>query len=217
MSVDEWQKQSLGIIQTVVCLLSDDQCNLKVAHFVIPALDSNRPEHQSKGIEVFSRLYGIPIVRNAIEIWAKQHEKIRFGAFCRATIYHSRYLMDRFQKRRALQRKESSEASQQAPEQLRGDELPHEPRPHQEETKENGQRYQQKPVSSEAEIITQEEIKRHRHKSPPRGIWNYYALGERLAHMWILMPPELKQKLILPRVDRPAVVQSNNANGTNKT
>jgi hypothetical protein len=126
----------------------------QVAHFVIPTLESNRPEHQRLGIEVFAKLYSIPLVRSTVEIWAKQHEKIRFGAFCKATIFHTRYLMDRFQQRRNSALKAAGQER--------------EPDKQNEETSTN---------------------------TRPYSI-NYLALGEKLAQMWILMPPDSKEKLV---------------------
>lgn len=146
---------------------------------MIPALESNRPEHQRKGIEVFSQLYSIPLVRSTIDMWAKQHEKIRFGAFCRAVMYHSRYLMDRFQKRRTRQL-----------------------RLQQQQQKDEGGSEEPNPEEAEEPKVDQETLcgdTQYTKKAPKTTsrvpVWNYHALGERLAQMWILMPPQYKQKL----------------------
>lgn len=125
-------------------------------------------------------------------MWAKQHEKIRFGAFCKAAMYHSRFLMDRLQKQHEQKQQTGLNIS---------------PAGHKDEAQpETAADAKQEPPSDATSSVSQsgqpvdspdEGNKKQRPKNMPSAL-NYPALGERLAQMWVMMPLEYKQKLMLP-------------------
>jgi len=89
VTTSEWKKQSTNILEIVL------------ANFVLPSLDGNEKDIQSKAIDVFARIYSLPDVRDtSFEEWAKHPEKEEFAIFCHVITQKNKLLLKREKSRK---------------------------------------------------------------------------------------------------------------------
>jgi hypothetical protein len=200
--------------------------HLKISSFIIPTLEPSQPKDlQRKAIDVFSKLFSVPQIRTLLEVWARRYDNQKFGEFCKMALHNSRCLLRRYNqhqqnllKSRALRppslappvKQEEAAILSPSQEVPRTSETSNSEAPqasHIWETKatigfllqDEGTRKSQE--TSQHTTYRQAQAHSHGHVKGSHGVvggqWpKYQSLGEKVAKMWVLMPPEVRQIIV---------------------